>query len=220
MCRLSRILAILSISLAIPAIAQAQDGGAGEVLVIVPAEAPPAPPPVVTVSEVEREEPEPARFEPGFFSIGLSGLIGIRESGRDDFAPTWTSGLDLGFRVLPFLSIGARRITYAHSSGDRMAIGGAPALELALPFFPRVQPYVQVGAAVQVRFGADQGRATGVAPFVGTGVRLFLTEWLSLAPEGAVHVPVTDGGFLLGHEVMPQGAIVLQGGVALAFHIR
>ena len=189
-------LAICAISFSSPAAASAQDG-------------PPA-----------NEAPA---FEPGFFSLGLSGLVGTRPDGRDDFAPTWTSGIDVGFRLLPFLSLGVRRITYAGArtlGGDRFAIGGAPALELALPLFPRVQPFVQVGAAVQARFGGGQGRTTGVAPFIGTGVRFFLTEWLSLAPEGVVHVPVTDGGFLLGHEVVPQGAIVLQGGVALAFHIQ
>lgn len=171
-------------------------------------------------------EPEPteapAAFTPGFFSIGLSALVGTRDDPRAELAPTWTGGIDVGFRILPFLSLGMRRVTVGHAStlaGDRTSIGAAPTLELSLAIAPRIEPYLQVGSAVQVRFGS-QGRSVGVAPFVGGGVRFFVADIFSIAVESAVHVPVSEGGFLFGHEVLPQGAVVLQGGLALAFHIR
>ncbi|WP_236516570.1 hypothetical protein [Sandaracinus amylolyticus] len=220
-------LSILALALAITPRALAQD-----VVIIVPAEPAPPPPsepiapaPVaeVAVEPAPEPEPEPDVFAPGFFSIGLSGLVGLRDAPHHEISPTWTSGIDVGFRVLPWLSVGARRIGYGHATtlvGDRHAIGASPALELTMPLWERVQPYAQVGAGVQVRFGGAQGRTTGIAPFIGGGVRFFVAEIFSIAVESAMHVPVTEDGFLFGHEVLPQGSVVLQGGLAFAFHIQ
>lgn len=164
----------------------------------------------------EGDEPEPA-FVLHPVSLGLSGLVGTHD-GTNGLAPTWTAGLDVGFRLHDLVALGVRRVTAAATAQgrDQWAIGLSPYVELAGRVAERVELYGQLGAALEVRAGFGTG--VGVAPFTGGGVRFFVADLFSIAVEGAAHVPVTDT-FLLGHEVFPLGAVILQGGLALAFHL-
>ncbi|MFO0625155.1 MAG: hypothetical protein U0325_06010 [Polyangiales bacterium] len=155
-------------------------------------------------------------------SLGLSGLIGSREAERGGSTPTWTAGLDAIVGLVPGVAVAFRRLTVGAArtvEGDRWAVGVSPALELHTALGPSVEPFVQVGAALQTRFGdGRQDVRFGVAPFVDAGMRFYLGPRVSLAAEVTLHAPLT-GAFLFGHEILPQGAAVLQGGLALAFHL-
>ncbi len=163
------------------------------------------------------DDDEPA-FTPAPVSLGLSGLVGTREGAGGGLAPTWTAGFDLGLRLGDLVAIGARRVTVGSTAQGReqWAVGLSPYVELAGRVTERVELYGQLGAALEVRAGLGAG--VGVAPFTGGGVRFFVADIFSIAAECAVHVPLTDT-FLLGHEVFPLGAVILQGGLALAFHL-
>lgn len=201
------------------------------ILVVVELSAPsapvPAPEPVVeapTSAPIDDEgleddlEGDEGAFEVGPVSLGLSGLVGTREGSDGSFAPTWTAGIDLGFRVGEVVSIGVRRLTIgATAQGpERWAFGASPYVELTGRVWERLEVYGQLGAALEGRTGL--GSVIGIAPFAGGGVRFFPISIFSIALEGAAHVPVTDS-FVLGHEIFPLGAVVLQGGLALAFHL-
>lgn len=220
------IVLLIAVSIALtPARVRAAPEGAPE-----PAPDVPTPPPAAADAPVAEDEyilvlaEEPAAsgaFEPGPFAIGCSGLGGVREDGRGGFVPTYSAGLDLSLTLERWVRIAARRIGYGHArtiQGDRHAVSVSPALELAIPVVERLEPFVQLGVALQARFGGDQGVAAGIAAFVGAGLRVQLEEWISIAFESALHVPVTQS-FLLGHEILPQGAIALQGGLGVAFHL-
>lgn len=204
-------------------------------IIIVPMEAEPAVPATTTpevdaasaahVEEVDEEsEAMLAPIDgasPGVFAIGISGLVGSRDDGRGGLAPTWTAGLDLSLAIVPWLRVVVRRVGYGMARslvGDRHAVSLSPGVELAIRVAERLEPYVQLGAALQVRFGGEQDRTVGIAPFLDGGLRIYLASWVSLAVEGALHVPVTSG-FLLGHEIIPQGGLVFQGGLGVAFHL-
>ena len=174
---------------------------------------------------VEEAPAPPETFAPRPFSLGLSGLVGTRDD-RGGIAPTWTAGLDVGLRVTPredrwlFVDVALRRITAGGADslgGERYAVGASPAVSVGGRVQERVEVYLEVGAGLQTRFGS-QGTTMGVAPFGGGGVRFYVTDFFSIAIEGALHVPATRG-FLLGTEVFPQAAAIFQGGLALAFHM-
>ena len=218
---------LLAVSIALtPARVRAAPEGSSEPAPDVPTLQPAAADALVTEDEesilVPAEEPAALDvFEPGPFAIGLSGLGGAREDGRGGFVPTFSSGLDLSLTLERWVRIAARRIGYGHArtvQGDRHAVSVSPALELAIPVAERFEPFVQVGVALQARFGGEQGVAAGIAAFVSAGLRVQLEEWISIAVESALHVPATQS-FLLGHEILPQGAIALQGGLGVAFHL-
>lgn len=154
------------------------------------------------------------------FAIGISGLGGAREDGRGGLVPTFSAGLDLALTLDPWVRIAIRRIGYGQArtiAGDRHAVSLSPALEVAIPVAEWMEPFAQVGVALQARFGDEQTMAAGLAPFVGVGLRLRPDDWISISFESALHMPATSS-FLLGHEVLPQGALALQGGLGLAFH--
>ena len=155
-------------------------------------------------------------------SLGVSGLIGSREAERGGSTPTWTAGLDATVGLGTGFALAFRRLTVGAArtlDGDRWAIGVSPALELHADLGRNVEPFVQFGAALQTRFGdGRQDVRFGVAPFIDAGLRFYLGQRVSLAAEVALHAPLT-GAFLFGHEILPQGAAVLQGGLALAFHL-
>ncbi len=154
-------------------------------------------------------------------SLGLSGLLGAREDARGGFVPTWASGVDGSVVVSPILAVGIRRlgVSFAQSAGgERFAIGGSPMLEVRFPLLSAFTVYSQVGVALQARFGSEQGNRAGIAPFLSAGVRFFPTDWFSVAVESVMHITASEG-FLLGHEVIPQGGLILQGGLAFAVHI-
>lgn len=157
-----------------------------------------------------------APFEPGLVSLGLSGLVGTR-SGHDELLPTWTAGFDVGVRIDDLVSLGARRINVvATAQGDEhWGMGLSPYVELGWRPWERIEGYGQLGAALEVSF--DDGDF-GAAPFGGVGVRFFPADVFSIAVEGALHVPATNR-FVLGHETFPTGAVILQGGLAFAFHL-
>jgi hypothetical protein len=167
--------------------------------------------------EVVESSPAPAARR---FAIGLSGLVGTRDDAGGELAPTWTAGLDVGYAIMPWAAVAIRRIGYGQArslGGDRHAISVSPAFELSTRVLEWLEPYAQIGAALQVRFGGQQGRDLGIAPFLDGGLRIHALEWLSFSIEGALHVPVTSS-FLLGHEIVPQGAFALQGGLGALAH--
>jgi hypothetical protein len=167
---------------------------------------PPSTPSVLDASERDVEAPESERP----FSLGLSGLIGLRESGND-VTPTWTAGIDLAFRVMPWARLAVRRIGYGQAStlqSDRHALQASPAIDLFVPLGEVLEPFAEIGALVQTRFG-DGGSRFGVAPFVGAGLRIAALEWLAFEIEGAIHVPATEH-VLFGHELFPTAALLLQ----------
>jgi hypothetical protein len=144
------------------------------------------------------------------FSIGLSGLMGLRESGTG-VTSTWTAGIDLAFRVMPWARLAVRRIGYGQAStlqSDRHALQASPAIDLFVPLGEVLEPFAEIGALVQTRFG-DGGSRFGVAPFVGAGLRIAALEWLAFEIEGAIHVPATEH-VLFGHELFPTAALLLQ----------
>lgn len=200
--------------------------GEPEAPFLVPIEAPQEiaaePTPAPAAVPVVVEPPAPREPGPELVSIGLSGLIGLRDD-DDSVTPTWTSGFDVGLRLAPWIAVVARRVTFGMAdtfAGERWAVGVTPSAELTLPLSTVVQPYVQIGVGLQGRFGGQAGRVIGVAPSLAAGARFFVVDCFSIAAELAAHAPVNEEGFLFGHEVMPQGAILVQTGIALAFHFR
>lgn len=227
---------LVSLVTLVPALALGQE----------PAPAPaPAPPQVVLVLEAvdapcpttpvstqppvvieEAHESPPATPSPGPFQLGVSGLLGLRDTGHD-VAATWTAGLDVGVRLTPreerwlLVDLSLRRITVGLAetlAGERIAIGASPAVAVGGRPLDFLELYAQAGVALQSRFGGTQGNAVGVAPFVGGGVRFYPVSFFSIAIEGALHVPATRG-VLFGNEVFPQASALFQGGLALTFHI-
>ncbi|MBX7192425.1 MAG: hypothetical protein K1X94_10215 [Sandaracinaceae bacterium] len=147
------------------------------------------------------------------FAIGVSGLLGLRASG-DDVMPTWTAGIDLAFRVMPWARLAVRRIGYGQAStlqGERYAVEASPAIDLFVPLGEIVEPFAELGALVQARFG-DGGTRFGIAPFVGAGLRIAALDWLAFEVEGALHVPATEH-VLFGHELFPTASLLLQLGL-------
>lgn len=231
-------LALAACALFAPSLALAQDAGDATAEVTAPAEAtliivvpvteapaaevPTAEPPVaqpIVVDDAELAPPAP--FEPGPFSIGISGMVGTRDDGRGGLTPTWTGGLDVSLRLMSWLAIAGRRLHFSSADtlhGNRYAIGISPAVELMLRPWERIELFGTLGAGLQTRFGADQELRMGVAPFIGAGARFFAADIFSIGLEGAVYVPSTDG-YLFGHEIMPAGAVLFTGGLSLAFHI-
>lgn len=161
-------------------------------------------------ASVEATPLEDAPREPPAFALGLSGLVGLREAG-DGVTPTWTAGVDLALRVMPWARVAVRRIGYSQAptlQGDRHAISASPALDLFVPLGDVLEPFAQIGALVQTRFG-EGGARFGIAPFVGAGLRILALDWLALEIEGALHVPATSH-VLIGHELFPTASILLQ----------
>jgi hypothetical protein len=168
----------------------------------------PLPAPAEASEEAAPEDDAPR--EAPAFALGLSGLVGLRESG-DGVTPTWTAGVDLALRVMPWARLSVRRIGYSQAQtlqGDRHAISASPALDLFVPLGDVLEPFAQIGALVQTRFG-EGGARFGIAPFVGAGLRVLALDWLALEIEGALHVPATSH-VLIGHELFPTASILLQ----------
>jgi hypothetical protein len=188
-----------------------------------------APEPAAAAEPVAAPEPaaspapaEPTRFVPGPLSLGLSGLVGTRPDRGGDLAPSWTAGFDVGFRLAEWIAVGARRITVAGGrsfGGDLLAPSASPYVELAWRPWERVEGYGQAGAALQLRIENGDLGGLGISPFVGAGVRFFVADCFSIAAEGAAHLVLGDR-HLFGSDVYPDGALLLQGGLAFAFHIR
>lgn len=86
----------------------------------------PLPAPAEASEEAAPEDDAPR--EAPAFALGLSGLVGLRESG-DGVTPTWTAGVDLALRVMPWARLSVRRIGYSQAQtlqGDRHAISASP----------------------------------------------------------------------------------------------
>jgi hypothetical protein len=109
----------------------------------------------------------------------------------------------------------------AMADGQRWVVGLAPYAELTLPLLERIHLYGQAGAALEARFVEQHGVSIdgGVAPFVDVGIRFHPCDVFSIAFEGAAHVPVA-GGVSLGDSIAPPLAVILQGGLAIAFHFE
>lgn len=167
------------------------------------------------------QSPPAADPGPPVLSIGLSGLLsGMRIGGEIDLHSM--SGLDLALHLSAWLYVGARRIGVAFATaaaGDRYAIGGSPTVGFTWSLGEVLALFAEAGAALQWRFGDQLDGAIGIAPFAGFGARFRLADWISLALEGAAHVPVTDA-FTLQNAVLPQGAVEVSGGLGVLFHIR
>lgn len=205
-------------------IVPAADGPAVEASAPAGAWVPPAAP-VIEITDADIEDvdidDEDESFTPGFVSLGASVLVGLRETSAG-VTPTWAPGIDLGFRLGPWVALGVRRFGVgAVADTGRWTIGVSPYVELTVPVLERIHLYGQVGAALEMRIASQRGVSLepGVAPFGDVGVRFHPCDVFSIAFEGAAHLPVL-GGLSLGDSIAPELAVILQAGLAMAFHFE
>jgi hypothetical protein len=174
----------------------------------------------IAIEELEATD-APRPLVPRPLRLGISGLAGTVPRGNGIEA-TWTAGLDVGVRLTAledrwlFLDLSLRRMTFAAAgslAGEVWAIGGSPTVSIGGRLLEFVEIYLELGV------GLDAGsRGLGAAPVLGGGARVYVTDFFSVAIEGAAHVAATST-FLLGTQVFPQSAAIFQGGLALAFHV-
>lgn len=165
----------------------------------------------ITPEDVTEEDADEERP----FSIGLSGVVGARDA-TDGLVMTWTAGIDLAYRVAPWVRLALRRLTVGHaetSQGDRTALGASPAIDFSVPLGEVVEPYAELGVTAQARLGG-RSPTFGFAPFVAAGARFHVIEWLSVGAEVALTVPATEH-VLIGHELFPRASILVQVGTSV-----
>lgn len=128
------------------------------------------------------------------YSYGFAGAYAL--------APWLTVGLN-------HVGVGAARVL----RGDRIALTGGPYIELHYFFGDRLDPFVQVGVPFQIRLGTDIETRFGAAPWVGGGLRYWVTDVAALGALTRLHYVSTDG-YLLLNRVLPREAVIWMFGIA------
>ena len=168
--------------------------------------------PTVSSAEVRQVAPEVAA-PPTFrrFVLGLDAhfsTVGITTGTVTYSIP----GIETAYRVTPWLKVGLISTTLS-AENWRWAVSTAPFGEVSLRWW-RLEPFAQLGAFTQVRFGNGLKTAGGLAPFAGVGARIWLGERFSVAVGVRLYAVATDYIQLLTL-LLPQGAVMLTGGVEL-----
>jgi len=167
----------------------------------------------VTVAEVREvplaEPPPPPPFRP--FVLGVDVQVGW--VGRSDgAAPYFIPGLQVAYRLAPWLKVGLTSVTLS-AENLRWAVSVAPFGELSLSW-RRLEPFGQLGALTQVRFGNGLKAEGGCAPFAGLGARLRLGERVTLGASVRLYAVASDYLQIMS-QLLPQRALMLTGGLEL-----
>ena len=166
-------------------------------------------------------EPAPSFAEQHPFELGV-GLLGGAASTPSGVQGYGYFGIELMGTIHPNLRIGVTRLSlglgFSSSESFLFSLQGTPTLELFAFVDRHVEVFAQLGVALQGR--AQTAFREGffqVAPFLGAGVRFWLTDWLTIGVEIGLHVIATDS-FVMGSVALPQGSIAGSGGLSVGFH--
>ncbi|MBX7192429.1 MAG: hypothetical protein K1X94_10235 [Sandaracinaceae bacterium] len=155
---------------------------------------------------------------PPIVRLGLTGLVSSVPSGAGSEA-TLIGGLEIAATPTPWLAIGVRDVMGGVPLGVAQAwsVGGGAFAELSLRVIDWLAIEGQIGADLRA-IGVMERTSAGVAPFAVVGARAFVLPELSVSLQSALHVAATDL-WATSLDLVPRGAVVWSGGLAVGVHL-
>lgn len=127
----------------------------------------------------------------------------------------YSYGFAGAYALAPWLTVGLNHVGVGVARvlrGDRIAITGGLYVELHYFFGDRLDPFAQVGVPLQLRLGSDIETRFGAAPYVGGGLRYWVTDIAALGALTRLHYAFTE--YLLLNRVVPREAVIWMFGIA------
>lgn len=152
--------------------------------------------------------------------LGFEGQAAAAAFRQDTLEVMGLFGWRASVTVAPFLTLGVSELGGCEArllDGHRWAVQAAPYVELFWFSSRALQLYADVGVTLQRRFGGGMAASTGVAPFAATGLRLWMGNRFTVAPEVRVH-QVTSAGLAMWRRVLPEGSTVVTAALSTELH--
>lgn len=167
----------------------------------------------------ESRPPGERRFQAGMTVLGGATL----PVNAADWIGYGTFALDFLARVSAGISLGVRLaapsgIGVSQAEGPMFQMSFVPTLELSTFLARRVEPFVDLGVLVEASTAtALRPGYAGAAPVLTPGVRLYVLDWLSVAPGIGVYFVATDHADL-GSVRLGRGAVAPSGSIRAGLH--